>query len=288
MQTDIDSNPDDLNNDNDDGNEDDGEINGGGDTDGDGDNDEDEDDSDIAIVTVQCYQDPGVNATQQVCLGCDEAIVTINLLDALSGRPNVGGIFLLGDFFDENSNDIAIFDINGVEFGEPGFDVENVVIPGTLDRSEDFAITYTIPAVNGCPARSATLIIDIIDIQNLTCDGFTNISLGEDCEAIITPDLILGGDFTCANALTVELEDANGNSIGNVVNGNYLNQVLTVNLIDPQCNNSCWGEILVEDKVRPTIECPATPDDVTFICTDIDQNPEQYSQYGTNRNADHR
>jgi uncharacterized repeat protein (TIGR01451 family) len=274
---DIDSTPDDdPDNDDEDGDEVDDETNG------DGMNGEDEDDSDIAIVTVECYQDPGVDNTITVCLGCDEATVVINLFESLAGRPNIGGTFSEGvlTFMDEDGNPITIVDVNGNALGSDDFDPENVIIPGTLDRSMDYTIDYTIAAVNDCPEMTATITIDIFDIQNLACTGFQNISLGEDCRAEITPDLIMEGFLTCANSLEVVLLTTSGDTLrdelGNpttIVTNDQVNQTLFVSLVDPQCDNSCWGQILIEDKKRPEIDCPEDADgfgDKDFICTDID------------------
>ncbi|MEM9525005.1 MAG: SdrD B-like domain-containing protein, partial [Bacteroidota bacterium] len=269
--TDIDSTPDDIQGN--DGEIDDDDENGGGDTDGDGVIDDDEDDSDITIVTVECYQDPGVDNTITVCLGCDEAEVVINLFESLAGMPNIGGTFAEGDliFMDEDGNPIAI------DLSDP----ENVVIPGTLDRSLDYSITYTIAAVNDCPEMISTLTIDIFDIQNLSCTGFQNISLGEDCEAEITPDLVLQGNLICANSLEVYLLTSSGDTLRDanglptaIVNNDQINQTLFVSLNDPMCDNNCWGQILVEDKKRPEIECPEDADSfegLDFICTDLDE-----------------
>jgi len=269
--TDIDSTPDDVQGN--DGEIEDDNENGGGDTDGDGVIDDDEDDNDIAIVTVECYQDPGVDNTIQVCLGCDEATVSINLFESLAGLPNIGGVFTEGELFfmDEAGNPVV------VDLSDP----ENVVIPGTLDRTRNYSIDYTIAAVNDCPEMTATITIDIIDIQNLSCTGFQNISLGEDCEAEITPDLILQGNLFCANSLEVviltlsgdTLRDATG-AVTATVGNDQVNETLFVSLVDPMCDNTCWGQITIEDKKRPEIECP---DDVSgfngvdFICTDFDQ-----------------
>ncbi|WP_222707079.1 DUF11 domain-containing protein [Neolewinella aurantiaca] len=269
--TDIDSTPDDIQGN--DGEIDDDDENGGGDTNGDGIIDDDEDDSDIAVVTVECYQDPGVSNTIQVCLGCDEATVVINLYESLAGLPNIGGVFTEGELFfmDEDGNPIA------VDLSDP----ENVVIPGTLDRSRDYSIEYTIAAVNDCPEMTSVITIDIIDIQNLSCTGFQNISLGEDCEAEITPDLILQGNLFCANSLEVVILDLSGDTLRDaagfptaVVGNDQVNQTLFVSLVDPQCENTCWGQVTIEDKKRPEIECANDAsgfNGVDFICTDFDE-----------------
>ncbi len=252
---------------------DDNQENGAGDTDGDGVNEEDEDDSDIAVVVLECFQDPGIDATIEVCLGCDEAEVSINLFESLNGRPNTGGTFSYDQdlFLDDDGNEVII------DLSDP----TNVIIPGNLDRGESYFISYTIPAVNGCTEMTSTLTIDIIDIQNLSCVGFQNISLGEDCMAEILPEMILLGNMSCANSLEVTLLTATGDTLRdpnglptNIVGNEEINDVLLVSLSDPMCNNTCWGQITVEDKRPPVIDCPDDVsgfDDNDFICTDIDR-----------------
>ena len=71
----------------------------------------------------------------------------------------------------------------------------------------------------------------------LVCDDQINVSLGTDCNAVITPDLILEG--SPAGTFTVLLSGVAGNTI--LSPGNY-----TVTVTDG--TNSCWGNILAEDK----------------------------------------
>ncbi len=232
----------------------------------------DEDDHDIAVVEIGCYQDPGIDSEITVCLGCNEGEVTINLFESLDGLPNIGGTFTEGAliFMDDLGNPLA------VDLSDP----ENVVLPGTLNRSRNYSIDYTIAATEECEEMLATITIDIFDIQNLSCTGYQNISLGEDCNAEITPDLILQGNQVCASALSVVLLTTDGDTIRDeagaptaFVSSDQVNETLYVTLVDEECDNSCWGQILVEDKKRPTIECPADIsgiDGLDFICSDLD------------------
>ncbi len=102
----------------------------------------------------------------------------------------------------------------------------------------------------------------------LVCNDLVNISLDENCEAVITADMILEGDINEDNAYEVILSDEAGNTIGNTITGAYIGQTLMVTVACIEDGNTCWGNILVEDKLSPEITCPdSTPD---FVCTDLD------------------
>lgn len=93
---------------------------------------------------------------------------------------------------------------------------------------------------------------------SLACNGTTNISLDDaSCQALITVPMVAdvsgcsGGDFE------VTLYDALGNLVpGALVTSSYVGQTLEVVVTDIYTNNSCWGYLLIEDKLPPKITCP--------------------------------
>ncbi len=97
----------------------------------------------------------------------------------------------------------------------------------------------------------------------LACDDEVNVSLDDNCEAVITPDMLLeevGGNC----AYTVVVFGTNGLPLpAPIVNSTHIGKKLKVSIQLGQ--NSCWGHILVEDKFRPVFECPI-PD--TVYCSD--------------------
>jgi subtilisin-like proprotein convertase family protein len=110
-------------------------------------------------------------------------------------------------------------------------------------------------------------------IQSMTCNDMVNISLeGETCTEIVNADLVLeGGPYGCYDDYDVNLyfdegknNPVNNNSDNDELNGDNVGQTLTVEVIDPETGVSCWGKILVEDKVPPVIECK----DLTIECND--------------------
>lgn len=122
-------------------------------------------------------------------------------------------------------------------------------------------------------------------VGTLVCDDQINVALNGNCESDITVDMILEGESSIPNFnpanYSVEIEGSNG-----PVNGTILSAVglytVTVsetgggpgNLQPPY--NSCWGHILVEDKLPPQlVSCPCPqgnndPDCVLpILCEDL-------------------
>lgn len=92
----------------------------------------------------------------------------------------------------------------------------------------------------------------------LACNKATQVSLDEDCEAEVTPSMILNADTTiCPRGSFVVTVSHHGRPIPTspVVTCANIGQTLEVMIRDVNSGNSCWGEITVEDKLAPQIEC---------------------------------
>lgn len=100
----------------------------------------------------------------------------------------------------------------------------------------------------------------------LACNDFINFSLDQNCEGLINADMILeGGPYRCYDEYEIILETSGGMSVPNPITGDFIGETLMVTIVDPVTGNSCWGNIFVEDKIKPTIECR----DLTIVCGDI-------------------
>ncbi len=92
---------------------------------------------------------------------------------------------------------------------------------------------------------------------SLTCGGNVNLSVDENCMGQL--ELAPGfGDQSCPDHGTfqIEFKDASGNVLSNPFDAsNYLGQLIGYKVTDPVSGNSCWGNILVEDKWLPPLEC---------------------------------
>ncbi|MEM9549186.1 MAG: T9SS type A sorting domain-containing protein [Bacteroidota bacterium] len=105
--------------------------------------------------------------------------------------------------------------------------------------------------------------------QALVCNDNVQVSLNLDCEAEITPAMILEGEDE--NLLPNYEVDIEGIA-GTVVSSPGVYAVIVTDITN---NNSCWGNITVEDKLPPIIEvCPCPPGntdpDCQFLCTDLE------------------
>ena len=96
----------------------------------------------------------------------------------------------------------------------------------------------------------------------LSCNGQTTITLDATGNYIVTPATILSNPACNPNDFSIQITDASGNLVNNPINCTYLNQTLDANLISNIDGNSCWGTILVEDNLAPSIQCQ----DVFIFC----------------------
>ncbi|WP_235296354.1 T9SS type A sorting domain-containing protein [Portibacter marinus] len=97
----------------------------------------------------------------------------------------------------------------------------------------------------------------------LICIGQLNASIDTaGCAAVITVDMALNAidDPTTCPDLAIEIVGQNDASIRVV--GTYEYKV-----VNTANGNACWGEVIVEDKTAPILECPR---DITISCADDD------------------
>jgi len=185
----------------------------------------------------------------------------------------------------------------------PAFDPSNVMIT-TSCGVQDFDITYgdiirqtgvfqyeverVYTVFAGCqlPAEdddqyatcSVFYTVDNSDNQynedcGLACNiNGVNVGINNDCEVLITADMVLEGEQTvCLDNYYIVLTDpTNDNEIvANPVNRKYIGKNLRAEVFltnGSNSDNSCWGYVKIEDKLPPVVYCPK-PD--TISCNAI-------------------
>lgn len=107
---------------------------------------------------------------------------------------------------------------------------------------------------------SCTLDVVIEDDINLACNDLLHVSLDEECMAILTPDMLLEGDQVYPNSsFTIEIYDQDGNVVPNaILDGSYLGQTLEFRVGQICTGTTCWGNLIVEDKLIPALTCRDT------------------------------
>ncbi|MCO6487529.1 MAG: DUF11 domain-containing protein [Phaeodactylibacter sp.] len=224
----------------------------------------DEDDQDPALITVGNCPGAGLDGAIDVCLTCTSTNVTVDLPAALGGIPSPGGTW-------------TDLDGAGVSLANPAS-----VSLGSL-ASGDYRFRYTVGGQNGCPVVSAIVTVSLASNLDYGCNAMVNVPLGDRCEVLVVPDMILeGGSDGCADGLIVNLLDPNGVSLGNVITVAQAGQTLIAEVLDPFCGLVCWGYVNVQDFTPPAISCPVQ--DVDLICSDLDSilnNPASLAITGT-------
>lgn len=89
----------------------------------------------------------------------------------------------------------------------------------------------------------------------MTCTN-SQVSVDENCEALITYDMV-STPSQCSGNYLVEVIGSDGLPIPNspLVESQYVDQTLTVRVIDMVSGNFCWSTIAIEDKMPPQFDC---------------------------------
>ena len=154
---------------------------------------------------------------------------------------------------------------------------------GTASTAGEVTQTSGLPSGGVYPIGTTTNCFEVSDLQGntgtccfdvviaeyptptttLACNDNVQVSVNENCEALVTTDMILeGGPYGCYDDYIVAVEGYGSGFGGVTIDNNAIGETLTVTVTDPTTGNSCWGTISVEDKIPPTIECR----DVVIMC----------------------
>lgn len=93
--------------------------------------------------------------------------------------------------------------------------------------------------------------VDLEEIRPLSCIQDLQLSIGASGYTVITPAMVLSDTFASYLPFRVMVNGENTDTI----TCESLNTRVTVKVIDTRNGNSCWSNILVEDKLPPVIEC---------------------------------
>ena len=93
----------------------------------------------------------------------------------------------------------------------------------------------------------------------LACNDLVHISMDENCRAILTADMLLEGETLPNSSYVVTVYMPNGNVIPNAtLTSVHVGMTLTYRVTQECTGNTCWGELLVEDKLIPELMCRDT------------------------------
>ncbi len=176
---------------------------------------------------------------------CTDGVATYSVLDANNGDWDAT---VTGGAITQTSNQGRTIVVNWIGAGQKEIRFEHAT-----------DLTYE-PVVLKVVTGSAD--------NAMKCRANSNLSLDADCSVEILPSHISLGTPN-PNAAYIIMSNLNGVAIpGNIVDASYLGKTIEVKLIEGCGGNSCWGRILIEDKMAPTILCDK---DITVSCYKVDQ-----------------
>lgn len=111
------------------------------------------------------------------------------------------------------------------------------------------------PLDPGCISR-VTKIVNVLDVPNTAVIGQVNVSLGHDCEVTVTPEMVLAGPYPCIDDYYIVIYNLQGQPIGNVLTGEYLGQLLHVEVFTYSNHYTGNGQIHLILGFEPELVCP--------------------------------
>ncbi|MEI6410858.1 MAG: HYR domain-containing protein, partial [Bacteroidota bacterium] len=179
----------------------------------------------------------------------------------LTGNPGDGSV--TSQTFTVNGTTTTTFN--------PGAGVGQYTIVYTVNGGTPKA---TGPNDPGC-TQSVSKIVNVVTTpSSLICNDLVYVSLDVDCITEILPDDILEGTYGCDDDYIVELDKTapygNGPWVPATVNASDIGQSYQVRVTHLVSGNKCWGNVKIEDKLAPEIEC--TDIDLSCPITNYDPN----------------
>ncbi|MBK8195329.1 MAG: T9SS type A sorting domain-containing protein [Lewinellaceae bacterium] len=168
------------------------------------------------------------------------------------------------------------FTINGVPATvfNPSAGVGQYVIVYTVDGGTPKAAGPDDP---GCIQKITNIVNVVATPANLVCNDLVHVSLDADCEEFILPDDVLEGTYNCYDDYKVELDKivpyGNGPWSPAFINAADIGKTYAYRVTHLVSGNICWGNIKIEDKLAPTIQCA----DIFLNCVITNYTPDYLS-----------
>ncbi len=192
---------------------------------------------------------------------------------------NTDPITLTGDPGDANTDpmDPPYFTVNGVETTtfDPGAGVGTYVIKYIVNGGEPDPDNDD----PGCIQSVSRTVNVVATPTNIVCNDLVTVALDQGCSLVLNPDDILEGSYGCFDNYIVQLDKTlplgNGPWVAGVLGASDVHKTYAVRVVvDANGNgvadlgeNSCWGNISIEDKLPPVLTCACTTNEPTEGCT---------------------
>jgi hypothetical protein len=168
--------------------------------------------------------------------------------DPVTLEGDVGGVALVSEAFTIDGAPATVFD--PFSLGVGNYQVVYTVDAGPAAPGD--------PSDPGCVA-SATQWVQVLQTpSSMACNNLVTVAVDANCEALITPDMILEGTYPCYDDYSVTVR-YQINTLPNPVPGSYIGLTLTATVKHLPSGNSCSGSLILTDGLPPVFTCPTQP-----------------------------
>ena len=142
-------------------------------------------------------------------------------------------------------------------------------------------VTLTVTDNTG-QTSSCTATVSVLEfpnpIQQLNCNDFVKIQLGQNCAACIGADDVLEGEpYGCYDDYIVELDKTlpygNGPWVPACVGVTDIGKTYQYRVTDPVTGNKCWGDVKIVDGILPLCQAP---NGISIQCANFDPKLVNY------------
>ena len=197
-----------------------------------------------------------INGNDAIELFCGGTVIDV------FGDPNMDGSGQPWDYTDgwayRNNNttpNFGNFNLANWTFSGPN------ALDGESDNSSA-AIPFPIHSFTSmgfippCPDTSFTDTIELLYVSSSlnACQDKVFLSLDGNCQLEVTSGMLMTGEnHICFDLFPVRIVDHYGNELGTMLSEKHRGKELTYSVSDGE--NSCWGTLVVEDKLAPEVAC---------------------------------
>ena len=216
------------------------------------------------ISNKACYPNPYfLNLYDPFCLGTPP--FTIKVGEYNNAQGNVINVMVDGvPTTTFNAAALGIGSHTVMATFDAGTATQNLVING-VQVGGSLQDAFNDP---GCQQKITKVVQVVSTPTQLVCDDLVYVSLDADCADTLNADNVLEGSYFCYDDYKLEIDKVapfgNGPWSGGIFNASDIGKTYTykVTHID---GNICWGEIKIEDKLVPALNCP---DNITVACSE--------------------
>ena len=206
-------------------------------------------DSEELDISNTCYypEISIINFPDEICLSS----ASVTLEGSANGADGTGSFLIDG-------NPATVF--NPQELG-----AGNHTITYTFDAGAGTPNDFTDPACE----QSVTQQVFVNPVPSIVVNNQVNASLGADCMITLLPDQIMEGNYPCLDDYIVTIFDPNGVPLGDKVSGDYMGEILRVEITTVAGGYSGRGNVLLLDNAPPVLETCAPDTDLGTVSNEV-------------------